>query len=76
MATHSVFLPGESHGQRSLVGYSPQGHKESDTTEQLSVHARKRRSKVTFSRRSLCPTVGVGWKFLWGLFVREMALGL
>ena len=22
-----VFLPGESHGQRSLVGYSPQGHK-------------------------------------------------
>ena len=28
-----VFLPGESHGQRSLVSYSPQGHKESDTTE-------------------------------------------
>ena len=28
-----VFLPGESHGQRSLVGYSPQGHTESDTTE-------------------------------------------
>ena len=28
-----VFLPGESHGQRSLAGYSPQGHKESDTTE-------------------------------------------
>ena len=24
-----VFLPGESHGQRSLVGYSPWGHKES-----------------------------------------------
>ena len=31
MATHS--LPGEPHGQRSLVGYSPWGHKESDTTE-------------------------------------------
>ena len=28
-----VFLPGESHGQSSLVGYSPQGCKESDTTE-------------------------------------------
>jgi len=28
-----VFLPGESHGQRSLVGYIPQGHKESDATE-------------------------------------------
>ena len=28
-----VFLPGESHGQRSLVGYSPWGLTESDTTE-------------------------------------------
>ena len=29
----AVFLPGESHRQRSLEGYSPWGHKESDTTE-------------------------------------------
>ena len=28
-----VFLPGESHGQRSLVGYSPWGRTESETTE-------------------------------------------
>ena len=28
-----VFLPGESCGQRSLVGYSPRDHKESDMTE-------------------------------------------
>ena len=28
-----VFLPGESHGQKSLEGYSPWGSKESDTTE-------------------------------------------
>ena len=28
-----VFLPGESHGQRSLAGYSPWGLKESDTIE-------------------------------------------
>ena len=28
-----VFLPGEPHGQRSLVGCSPRGHKESDTTD-------------------------------------------
>ena len=28
-----VFLPGKSHGQRSLAGYSPRGHKEWDTTE-------------------------------------------
>jgi len=29
----SVFLPGEFHGQRSLVGYSPCGCKESDMTQ-------------------------------------------
>ena len=28
-----IFLPAESHGQRSLVGYSPRGLKESDMTE-------------------------------------------
>ena len=33
-----VFLPGESHGQRSLVGYSPWGRKESHMTERLSTH--------------------------------------
>ena len=33
-----VLSPGEFHGQRSLVGYSPQGHKELDTTEQLHFH--------------------------------------
>ena len=32
------FLPGKSHGQRSLEGYSPWGHKESDTTEQGTLH--------------------------------------
>ena len=32
MATTPIFLPGKSHGWRSLEGYSPQGHKESDTT--------------------------------------------
>ena len=33
----AVFLPGESHGQRSLVGHSPWDHKQSDTTEQLTL---------------------------------------
>ena len=33
-----VFLPGEFHGQRSLVGYSHWGCRESDTTEQLTLH--------------------------------------
>ena len=41
-----VFLPGESHGQRSLVGYSPQGHKELDTTEHtrtIDLYVKERR---------------------------------
>ena len=32
-----VFLPGKSHGQRSLAGYSPWNRKESDMTEQAHV---------------------------------------
>ena len=34
-----VLLPGKSHGRRSLVGYSPWGRKESDTTEWLHLHS-------------------------------------
>ena len=33
VAAHSVFLPGRCHGQRSLMGYSPWGHRESDMTQ-------------------------------------------
>ena len=33
-----VFLPGESHGQRSLTDYGPEGHKELNTTE-VTEHA-------------------------------------
>ena len=33
MAIHSALLPGKSHGGRSLIGHSPWGRKESDTTE-------------------------------------------
>ena len=33
----SVFLPGKAHGWRSLAGYSPWGHKKSDTTELLTL---------------------------------------
>ena len=32
-----VFLPGESHGQRNLVGYSPWSRKESDVTKRLTL---------------------------------------
>ena len=34
-----VCLPGKSHGQRSLTGYSPKGRKESETTEGWSAHS-------------------------------------
>ena len=37
MATTPVSLPGEFHGQRSLTGNSPWGHKEFDTTELLTL---------------------------------------
>jgi len=37
--THSNTLPGESHGQRSLVGYSPWGHTESGTMKPLSMRS-------------------------------------
>ena len=42
-----VFLPGESHGWRSLVGYNPCGHKESDTTERLHFSGLKITKNVT-----------------------------
>ena len=34
----AVFFPGESHGQRSLAGYSPWGHKESDTIDHAGIY--------------------------------------
>ena len=40
-----VFLPGKFHGQRSLVGYSPWGHKESATTERAHIHTH---TSITF----------------------------
>ena len=40
MATHCSIFAGKSHGQRSLVGYSPWGHKEYNTTEWLTLSLR------------------------------------
>ena len=41
-----VFLPGESHGQRSLADYSPWGHKESDMIEKLTLSlSRKKKAR-------------------------------
>ena len=47
-----IILPGEFHGQGSLVGYSPQGLKESDTTEQLT-HTRLLYSEFILKSRSV-----------------------
>jgi len=41
-----IFLPGKLHRQRRLAGYSPWGHKEPDTTEQLTLYLKAR--KATF----------------------------
>ena len=46
-----VFLPGESHGQRSLVGYSPWDHKESDRTEHTRAYTRTHTQ--TFSQQQI-----------------------
>ena len=45
MATTPVFLPGESHGQTSLVGNSPWGHRELDTTAVASQGSKTRVNK-------------------------------
>ena len=48
-----VFLPGKAHGQRSLMGYSPWGHKETDTTRHMHTHTHVSREP---------------WNFHWKLF--------
>ena len=48
-------LPGELHGQKSLVGYSPWGHKVSDTTEQLILSLY--RSPISMSSSRLTPSL-------------------
>ena len=53
-----IFLPGESHGQRSLVGYHPWGHIESDMPEQLSTAPHQEgEGKCYFLIAKLCLTL-------------------
>ena len=52
MAPAAIFLPGKSHGQRSLAGSSPWGHKESDTslaTKQQSLVTKQQSHAVIWS---------------------------
>ena len=56
-----VFLPGEFRGQRSLAGYSPQGHKEVDTTEWVTLALSFRSKKWAntgrpYNVRKACPS--------------------
>ena len=57
-----VLLPGKSHGQRNLVGYSPWGRKESDMTERLSLQAEGpgRARSVGWCQRNRVPWGAVG----------------
>ena len=43
----AVFLPGESHGQRRLVGYGPWDRKESETTDQLTLYYTNNSPRLT-----------------------------
>ena len=58
--TPVFFLPGESHGQRGLAGYSPKGHKESDTTEApecahtYRILGREETNSAKFSKEIIC----------------------
>ena len=61
MATDSSILAWKSHGQRSLSGYSPWGHKKSDTTEQLThthTHTVSPLKGAAFYRVSLVSQLG------------------
>ena len=50
MQSTPIFWPREFHGQRSLVGYTPRGSKESDTTEQLHFTSlKKKKGEVALS---------------------------
>ena len=58
-----VLLPGKSHGQRSLVGYSLWGHKESDMTEQL--HTFTAHSVVYLCECPMCPWEKCAFCYSW-----------
>ena len=53
MATTPVFLSRESQGERSLAGYSPWDHKESDTTEHTHIHTQTSVA-ITFCSEAIC----------------------
>ena len=64
------FLPGEFHGQRSLMGYNPWGHKESDKTEWLTslfLRVGSGRPRLLSSKESACQAGERGSIPRWGI---------
>ena len=57
-----VSLPGEFHGQRSLAGYSPWGHKELDTTERLTLSRSKEEAQAEKAKEEQRRAMFVGLK--------------
>ena len=49
MAPAPVFFPEKSYGQRSLVGYSPRGHKESDMNECVHTYTHTHTQKLSYT---------------------------
>ena len=67
-----LFLPGESHGQRSLVGYSPWGHKELDMTEDIPIEKVSKNKNFSKNKKSHASNLGalgrprgIGWRGRW-----------
>ena len=61
-----VFFPGKFHGQRSVVGYSPWAHKESDVTEHAHAHTRAHTHTLTVNLESFL----IGLLKIFMLFLR------
>ena len=64
-----MFLPGESHRQKGLVGYRLWGCKESDTTKQL-IHTRVRNTVV--NKVDISGIMGEGVQIFFGSFVQKI----
>ena len=73
MATDSSVLAWRSHGQRSLVSYSPWDHKESDTTEHLTPHFTF--SYLNKSEMRMCFRIATDQpQFLHNLFTKRVSV--
>ena len=68
-----VFFPGKAHGQRSLAGYSPKGHKELDTTERLCIHAKTNKEYLRFMFREYLNMSSQLLRFGTRIFITYMA---